>query len=194
MPCGRLHKSILSDGILFFPDAHAHELDIREPYMTCFEYSRPDRTDAHSTHIPPSPRNEAYVHPSYQGVKARGTYRKSFDIYSLGIVLLEIAYWQPILTILADEFATKAKPISSEVQLIQTMLIETRTKYVENLKGMVGERFYTAVDSCLRVMARGKDETTIEVSAKLQRDFTHLIVENLGSVIFDGTGEKFELK
>jgi Prion-inhibition and propagation len=178
-----LHKSIRSDGILFFLNAKTHELDIREPYMSGFEYSRPDRTDAHSTHIPPSPRNEAYVHPSYQGVKARGTYRKSFDIYSLGIVLLEIAYWQPILTILADEFATKAEPISSEVQLIQTLLIDTRTKYVENLKGMVGERFHTAVDSCLCVMAGRKDETTIEASAKLQRDFTHLVVENLASVI-----------
>ncbi|ERF76104.1 hypothetical protein EPUS_01437 [Endocarpon pusillum Z07020] len=178
-----LHKSIRSDGILFFPNTKTREPDIREPYMTGFEYSRPDRTDAHSTHIPPSPRNEAYVHPSYQGVKARGTYRKSFDIYSLGIVLLEIAYWEPILTILAKEFATEAEPISSEVQLIQTILIETKPKYVENLKGMVGERYYTAVDSCLRVMAGKSDETAIEVSAKLQSDFTHLVVGNLGSVI-----------
>jgi hypothetical protein len=40
-----------------------------------------------------------------------GSYRKSYDIYSLGIVMTEIALWKPIKDVVGLENLLKAKPL-----------------------------------------------------------------------------------
>jgi serine/threonine protein kinase len=85
-----LHKSLRSNSILFFPTTGA-DLGYASPIISGFDYARPDfpgevteRPKAHSKH-------DIYRHPStLTGARQRST--KSHDIYSLGIVLIEIAY------------------------------------------------------------------------------------------------------
>ncbi|TLD28276.1 hypothetical protein PspLS_04131 [Pyricularia sp. CBS 133598] len=53
-----------------------------------------------------------YRHPRYQGAAAQG-YRLEYDLYSLGLVLLEIARWRPLSSFL------EGKPAAAAVQKSQ---------------------------------------------------------------------------
>jgi hypothetical protein len=100
-----LHKGIRSDGIVFSPDVNTKKIELVEPRMAGFEFLRPAVTYSNSTHLPPDPHSDDYVHPLYQGKhSARVPYSKSFGICSLGTVLLEIAYWTPIHALLEAGF------------------------------------------------------------------------------------------
>ncbi|KAF2194152.1 hypothetical protein K469DRAFT_455938, partial [Zopfia rhizophila CBS 207.26] len=50
-----------------------------------------------------------YRHPSYQGEAASG-YQIHYDIYSLGLVLLEIALWGPLMDFLAAKYRPGKEP------------------------------------------------------------------------------------
>ena len=91
-----LHKGLRSDSVLFFPPINTPATTLTQPYLTGFEYARPDKDGETTTGGEVDDWWELYVHPSYQGSSAKGTYRKTFDIYSLGIILLEISYWKRI--------------------------------------------------------------------------------------------------
>lgn len=108
-----LHKSLCSHNILFFPSATttaatqptataAMVPDISTPYLVGFDASRPDLDIDMSvaTRNPgPSILNDLHRHPSsLSGLSARRPYCKSYDIYSLGLVLLEIGLWKPLQT------------------------------------------------------------------------------------------------
>jgi hypothetical protein len=63
--------------------------------MSGFEYSRPRSTKPTSRSL--NPRWDIYRWPTIQnGVPKEGTSRKRYDIYSFGLLLLEIAHWQPL--------------------------------------------------------------------------------------------------
>lgn len=86
-----LHKSLRSASVLFFnADGSA---DLRNPFISSFEYSRPDNNNATITGAPEKTEWAVYCHPDYLG--RPGHFRKSYDIYSLGIILLELAFWKP---------------------------------------------------------------------------------------------------
>ena len=89
-----LHKGLRSDSVLFV--SNTDRTSLPEPYLTGFEYARPDKDGETSTSGEVDDWSELYVHPNYQGSSAKGTYRKTFDIYSLGIILLEISYWKRV--------------------------------------------------------------------------------------------------
>lgn len=86
-----LHKALRSASILFFSETN--NLNLSSPYISSFEYSRPDKNDATFVGAPEKTEWAIYCHPEYLG--RPGPFRKSYDIYSLGIILLEIAYWKP---------------------------------------------------------------------------------------------------
>jgi serine/threonine protein kinase len=201
-----LHKGIRSDNIIF----SSLDPECREPYLSGFEYARPDRDGAQSTGGGPSPHNEAYVHPNYQASNAKGTYKKTYDIYSLGIVLLELAYWQPIQALMG--FPDKA-PRAGEVKLFRDRLLAPNSEYVEDLGANVGDKFQHAIMTCiegekalgveeynlhgiegdkLSDVGDGADKKNqaefedkrrleIEASVKLQRSFMKEVVDNLGT-------------
>jgi hypothetical protein len=85
-----LHKALRSSSIVFFSEKEGPE--INRPYISGFEYSRPDQNNATFTGAPENPEWAVYCHPDYLG--RPGYFRKTYGIYSLGIILLEIAYWK----------------------------------------------------------------------------------------------------
>ncbi|KAH7129263.1 hypothetical protein EDB81DRAFT_808959 [Dactylonectria macrodidyma] len=88
---GWLHKSIRSHNILF-PIRHGRPVWSR-PYLAGFDFSRPDAKDETSEKPEQSVRFNLYRHPSAQGIPGE-SFRKPFDMYSLGVVLLEIGLWR----------------------------------------------------------------------------------------------------
>lgn len=102
-----LHKSLCSNNILFFPSAFAASAtqatemaalipDISSPYLVGFDASRPYL----DTEVSVASRNpsihDLHRHPELLGGAARGPYLKIYDIYSLGLVLLEIGMWKAL--------------------------------------------------------------------------------------------------
>ncbi|CAH0022436.1 unnamed protein product [Clonostachys rhizophaga] len=99
---GWLHKGLRSQNILFF-SSNLKTVDLNQPYITGFELSRPNEMSELTDKARFEPEVDMYRHPLVQGGENAGAYGKSFDLYSLGIVFLEIAYWSPIDSILSIE-------------------------------------------------------------------------------------------
>ncbi|KAK1145089.1 hypothetical protein N8T08_004520 [Aspergillus melleus] len=105
---GWLHKGIRSENIIAF---FAHDEVLPEKaHLVGFEYARPDSEDGSAiTQLPSGPPNaDIYRHPKARGTR-RKSYRKSFDLYGLGCVLLELALWRPLDQILAEAYPATGK-------------------------------------------------------------------------------------
>ncbi|PHH65097.1 hypothetical protein CDD82_1702 [Ophiocordyceps australis] len=102
-----LHKGIRSQNILFpvshMPDASltaAQSNELLKSMLICgFDYTR---QESEQDTIDKARQSGAvatamYRHPSYQGDAAAG-YKLQYDVYSLGLVLVEIALWKPLHT------------------------------------------------------------------------------------------------
>jgi serine/threonine protein kinase len=94
-----LHKGIRSDSVLFFSES-GKPADIRAPYLSGFDLSRPNLGTDMSEKPAKNPGRDMYRHPETQSLRSSGGYTKAFDIYSLGVVFIEIAFWKPIEKIL----------------------------------------------------------------------------------------------
>ena len=176
-----LHKGLRSDSVMFLSD----DSSLDTPYVTGFEYARPDR-DGETTMggVEVNDHVMLYVHPNYQGSDAKGTYRKTFDIYSLGIILLEIAYWKRIENILGIDM-NDVTP--AQLKGIRGRLLQPGSEYLAHLKANLGDRYYTAVKSCIDgcpAFGVGVDESEVDVQtgAELQHSFTTLVVDTLDSI------------
>ena len=101
-----MHKGLGDESILV--PTRDGTPDYSQPYISGFEYSRPDEEDLTSTATDNA--WPVYTHPDYMGVD-RERYRKTFDMYSMGIILLEIAWWKP-----ADEILGFTQPVEAVEQ------------------------------------------------------------------------------
>ena len=95
----QVHESFRSENILFFPSTASDvdgnrlnevskDVDLTRPLIFGFEFSRPDSFFS-AGFIDTCPDRDVYRHPERQG-QPLTTFKKIHDIYSLGIVLLEI--------------------------------------------------------------------------------------------------------
>lgn len=126
-----LHKAFRSDKILF-----ATADDITEPLIAGFQYSRPVGDASLEGSLTGRPETDLYYHPS---VNAGWT--KIFDIYSLGVVLWEIAFWRPIF----DEHIGGKNPR----QVMNLLREELRGDSGKTWDGLVGEVYMNVVRRCL---------------------------------------------
>lgn len=139
---GWMHKNIRSENVLF-PEAWGEEIasskdrtvGISAPYLAGFEYSRQD-TEAVTIDKGRYLRDiqsAIYRHPDYQGEAASG-YRTKYDIYSFGLVLVEIALWTPLLAFLD----AKGGPPTGSMQLSSKMKTFHREEALELKKRILG--------------------------------------------------------
>ncbi|KAK3504141.1 prion-inhibition and propagation-domain-containing protein [Neurospora crassa] len=101
-----LHKGIFSDNVIFYFDwgnglnkAMKHVYDPEKPYLCGFGYSRPEKskTTARSLNM----AWDLYRWPAIQREHPTDhNSRKTYDLYSLGLLLLEIGHWKPLDEIL----------------------------------------------------------------------------------------------
>jgi hypothetical protein len=93
-----LHKGLNSQNVVFFYTS-GKVLDFSSPFVSGFEYARPDKASAASFDVRGSPM-DIYRHPALIGPfppgQKRPRYEIKHDIYSLGLVLLEIGLWQQL--------------------------------------------------------------------------------------------------
>ena len=98
---GWLHKGIRSENIIFLD----HDMHVWEngsslgPFVVGYDYARADNPLEMTEDVPSNPIVDLYRHPQAQGI-ARPSFKKVYDLYALGCVLLEIALWRSLEDIL----------------------------------------------------------------------------------------------
>ena len=181
-----LHKSLRSHNIIFFPET-GDTINYSCPYLSGFGYARPTfREDL--TEIPSqNPEYDMYRHPRTHGLgpwEGRQGFKRTFDIYSLGVVLVEIANWETIDVVL--KIADPSSLDDATLAGIQQQLLEKKV-YMKNVGANAGARFRNATFSCLDSAAALDvnfldDETDASVAAKLSQNFHHRVIKPLEEI------------
>ena len=178
-----LHKAIRPQNIVFAARWH-DPVQYDSPLISGFDYSRP----AYSLDMTQEPSGESsydddfYRHPSVQlcnPQRRSGGYRKTYDVYSLGIVLVEIALWKPIGTLFRSP---------NQHHMTRTWLLDERSDYLRNVKFAAGRAYHDVVRICLLGLeeeAGAGGEAATDEAAKDQNfmfNFEKLVVRKLQQI------------
>jgi hypothetical protein len=190
-----LHKGLRSHNIVFFRTRTGH-VDYAKPYLSGFDFSRPARPEEMTDTPGDDAEHNFYRHPlaqtsmpdetAGQGGECgrRERFKKSFDIYSLGVLLVEISHWKPIEKVLnIDVNRARGRP-SIALRIRDSLLAEERAA---ELGAQMGGMFEDATMTCITGGSRlgleeGGDETHDEVVGKLSERFFEAVVKKLGDI------------
>jgi Prion-inhibition and propagation/Protein kinase domain len=180
-----LHKSVRSDNVLFFSEPSAVSADLSRPILSGFGYARPDNADAETEQFARQLDQDLYRPPECQSTSTSRS-KKSYDIYALGVVLMEIAYWKPIEEILQIDLGKKGA--RKDVRGIQARLISEDERFLQKVEEYVGESYARVVYRCLAggveigISNALSNEDDPIVGAEMVRVFSEEIVGRLGSI------------
>ncbi|KAI9715319.1 MAG: Intracellular distribution of mitochondria [Chrysothrix sp. TS-e1954] len=162
---GFTHRNVSSNNVVFFPDPNQRpttpisagpQYAIRKAVLCSFDlFSEFD--------IDTSPENlhqNIYRHPDDPRVKgpaASADHHPRFDIYSLGLVLLEVGLWVPLADIFKEKYSLK--DFSVRLERI----------YTRRLASKCGSAYMRAVQECLQVGndAYGSQRNVADVFTRL---------------------------
>ncbi|KAM7202140.1 Prion-inhibition and propagation domain containing protein [Naviculisporaceae sp. PSN 640] len=179
-----LHKGLRSHNIIFFRTA-AGQIDYSKPYLSGFDFSRPARPDE-MTDIPGDVEHNLYRHPHAQSSnpEERERFKKSFDIYSLGVLFVEIAHWATLDKILQVNInAARGRP-SVALRVRQNLLAQDM---ISEVGACMGQVYEDATRKCLAGgqefgLSDADDETDDAVAARLSRILYEEIVNALSDI------------
>ena len=109
---GWLHKGLRPQHVLFFDgsdDEHPEKPRFRGPFIAGFEYARVDNPLEMTEDAPSSPEFDLYRHPD-TFCNPRPPFRKAFDLFALGCILLEVALWKALPEVLHSLRGTPTDP------------------------------------------------------------------------------------
>ncbi|KAF2232530.1 hypothetical protein EV356DRAFT_568620 [Viridothelium virens] len=202
---GWLHKNIRTNSVIVFRQLHQHgrKDDLHDPYLGGYNFSRSDdvKEDEKSTkeledgsesgseldtEADLGPRmysrrfNELrldhYHHPDKRA-SPRRMYRHAYDVYSLGIVLLEIGFWSRLESIREDYDDNGYKSVRSRVHFpedpyeFRRFVVEN---YLDKLRFTCGDVYADVVYKCLMVNA-----TDSEIGEASQRELCARVAADL---------------
>jgi hypothetical protein len=186
---GWLHKDLRSDNIIFSEGSLLPDLPSLQ--LAGFGYARPDETDLTTKGKNDIASAAVYRHPDYQGLTPK-RFRKTFDYYSLGIILLELALWQAADVVLAqDSRLDSSLMFSTDSSSIKTKHVRTnllRDQLVlDQVRLRMGDHYARATESCIIGLDAfglepSVDETDPTVNTILQLEFLHIVVNELRSI------------
>ncbi|KAJ9133115.1 Serine threonine protein kinase [Coniochaeta hoffmannii] len=180
-----LHKGLRSHNIVFFRTTRG-QVDYSKPYLSGFDFSRPARPEE-MTDIPGDDAEyDLYRHPQAQSTNPgeRPRFKKSFDIYSLGVLLVELAHWDTIDRVLKINLSVARTRPSIALRLKSNLLT---TDMMAAIGAAMGEVYEKAARICISGgeslgLEDGDDETDGAVAAKLSVAFYENVVRELDSV------------
>ncbi|KAI9681806.1 MAG: hypothetical protein M1829_000551 [Trizodia sp. TS-e1964] len=186
-----MHKGLRSHNIIFFPtkdpQAEIAQLDLAgfsKPYLSGFDYARPASSGEMTEEPPNNPEYDIYRHPRTCFEGPREGFRKTFDIYSLGVILIEMAYWKPIDKIFGIENLKESAP--PVITRNRDRLLVGK-EFFEEIEFSAGTPYLNAVKACLFAaeafgIPDNDPETSPGVGAKLQKGFYGKVVTKLASL------------
>ena len=155
---GITHRHINSNNVIFVDNSIQtddskpwKEGIIRKPYLVSWDQCDRDATSASpEMHVP-----RLYRHPESE-IGKRSAYKPAYDVYSLGLVLLEIGLWMPIHKLFKTKYT------------LPKFRLKLRSTYAHKLAGKCGSAYMNVVEYCLRAA----DKETSPISThRLSRDF-----------------------
>lgn len=188
-----LHKGIRSNNVVFIEKSERSGPNddekgvirgsaniLSSPLLSGFDYSRPDLMEESTFHNVRSPAHDLYCHPDLLQMKAKRS-RKAHDMYSLGIVLIEIAFWQPIESVL-DVEVRRSRLLEIGHKLAK--LNQPDSALRSRLAARVGDGYVRAVNTCVNdasgsITPAGAEEMDPSVTSEKQKMFFEQVVEEL---------------
>ena len=137
---GVSHRNINSSNVVFVDDNPSTDPStmpwkdgaIRRPFLTSFDTSAEDTHAEHQESF----ISRIYRHPMAESGR-RSVYKPAYDIYSLGLILLEVGLWMPIHQLWKTKYS---------YQIFKTRL---QAIYAKKLAGKCGNRYMRVVEYCL---------------------------------------------
>jgi hypothetical protein len=169
-PAMWLHKDFRSCNVIFFdksgsqPDSETINVD--EMYIVGFQYSRLGIAGEDSIETQPQSEDisvSIYRHPDLNN---GSSYRKLYDLYSLGVVLFEIALWEPLY------MRGGVREYGADAEARRNWLIKAADAV---LGGRVGEKYRDVVKACLT----GNFGPNVDVEGDLDRAVLFNVVDRL---------------
>ncbi|CAD6569584.1 MAG: hypothetical protein ASARMPRED_002956 [Alectoria sarmentosa] len=185
---GWLHKGIRADNILVFKSGTEQwnsEDDLSSAYLGGYEYARADNpletTEAPSSQL----HSELYRHPRSLG-QGRASFNKRFDLYSLGCVLLEVAFWLPLPTILLQRLRTQSDEKDTRTSTLSSLAILAPRDDAE---------YYSMVKERQRFLEeRGSGSIRAELEFRMGHVYNKLVMDclHVGTVSASSADEEFD--
>jgi len=193
-----VHKNIRPSNILIFDlptngssSVTGYPYGIGRPAIVGFEEARAEAEESERIGNDVWEEN-IYRHPKRQGLNPNVKYSMLNDIYSLGIVFIEIALWRSSIALVTDSVTVRHNP-DFWGNLYQTRCKEKDPEKIHNLyrklaKAVVpktiGGKFAGVIDSCLTCLNQGIDESTdddaeVNGSGAVDVAFIQRVVESL---------------
>lgn len=139
---GVTHRNINSNNVLFFPgnravvtpdDKEWKDGVIRKPFLTSFDQVAEDAPNVLKEPLISS----IYRHPrTVRGL--RTSFKPAYDLYSLGLILLEVGLWMPLSKLWKMRY-TRAD-----------FKVRLQSVYIKKLAAKCGLTYMRTVDKCLR--------------------------------------------
>ena len=156
---GVTHRNINSNNVVFVVESANQTLEskpwkegvIRKPYLVSWDQCSEDAaTPGDELHVP-----RLYRHPDSRfGV--RSTFKPAYDVYSLGLVLLEIGLWLPLHKLFKTKYT------------LSRFRDKLRSTYAHKLAGKCGSTYMKIVEYCLDA---ADIETPAQSSQRFSTDF-----------------------
>ena len=134
-----VHQSVASHNIVFFQPEGQMGINYSSPYLCGFEYARPNDAPSTARYVENFDVS-IYSHPDRQGVPSK-SHKKKHDLYSYGVVLLEIGFWRLAADLFPKEFRTR---VTAE-NMKKTLTANVRTRLAHHM----GRDYCTATLMCL---------------------------------------------
>ncbi|KAF3917646.1 hypothetical protein AA313_de0207207 [Arthrobotrys entomopaga] len=135
---GWLHKGIGSRNIIYLSE------DLLSPFIVGFEFARQELeiSDVDAAKTPSQIDSAMYRHSNYIPGNAQG-YMMHYDIYSFGLLLVEIAMWEPLSSL--------AESLKLNIKNFQASELQNRVKYLvqQRLAFYVGDSYRILTSWCL---------------------------------------------
>ena len=192
-----LHKGISSHAILFRSDKAS---DISEPILSGFDFARPDLPSEITERPAEDLEIDMYRHPDILATNSASTTsvtlskavdpslqrsRKLHDVYSLGLVLLEIGHWKPLKEIAAIDIEQKGA--RTKILGLRQMLLSNGDPSIgslSNLASIAGDTYQSVFEKCVSGGALGEFQKGEDGSdpVEMQRIFAEDVVNKLSEI------------
>ena len=170
---GWLHRRLHSRNVFFFPQIGTHVAEqAKDPQVLGFAASREDQLYSFTQGPEEDMDLWIYQHPEYLSLYSR--FRKEFDYYSLGMILLEIGFWKTLPNLTKS---SQFRNISH--QQFRHEVIRSR---VSQLRIVMGTRYMVAVQRCLEG-GFGLQSTNSNSQNDICQAFKQLVVDQLLQII-----------
>ncbi|TIA40910.1 hypothetical protein D6C78_02171 [Aureobasidium pullulans] len=182
-----LHKGLRSAGIVFGQTASESVGGLGHLFVSGFGFSRPSDHSFTTSGPPHDDKWLLYCHPDYLDQGRKAGYRKSYDIYSLGIILIEVAHWKPIDQILQPSHSGRDSALGEQRQDIRVRILDGGV-VLEQVRQNMGDRYANATRACIEGVTAfglqsGIDESNPYVAALLQQAFIDVVIDPLKGIV-----------